>query len=135
MFLFHLLGKSFWLSTAAGVTAVAVGGTALTAANTVPGTVAGSGTGSISGYTITDISYTLNGTNPQNLDAVVITYDDAPGDPTVARVSHNNGTNWFNCNAGINDVANTVTCNAGSTPSFAGTGVAAATNLIVVLTQ
>jgi len=135
MFLFELLGRSFWLSALGGAAAVAVGGTALTAANTVPATVAGSGSGTISGYTISGIDYTLNASNPQNLDAVVITYDDTPGDPSLARVSHNNGTTWFDCTAGINSGADTVTCNAGSTPSFAGTTVLSATNLIVVLTD
>ncbi len=133
--LMALLSRSFLTSVLGGVAVVAVGGTALTAANTVPGTVAGSGTNTISGYTVSAVAYTLNGANPQNLDAIVITYDDTPGDPAEARVSVDNGATWHNCNAGINDVADTVTCNNGSTPSFAGTSVASASNLIVVLTD
>lgn len=130
-----LLSRSFLTSVVGGVAMVAVGGTALTAANTVPGTVAGSGTNTISGYSITDVAYTLNAANPQNMDAVVITYDDTPGDPSTARVSVDNGTTWHNCNAGIDAPADTVTCDGGSTPSFAGTSVASASNLIIVLTD
>lgn len=133
--LFELLGRSFWMSVLGGAAVVAVGGTAFTAANTVPGSVAGSGSGTISGYTVSAVDYTLNAANPQNLDAIVITYDDSPGDPANARVSVDNGSTWHNCNAGIDGGANTVTCDAGSTPSFAGTSVATASNLIVVLTD
>lgn len=131
--MFGLLSKSFWTTLIAGTALIAVGGSALTAANTVPGTVAGSGAGTVSGYSITNVAYSLNASNPQTLDSVVITYDDTPGDPTVNRVSVNNGTTWHTCQ--ISGAANTVTCNASSTPSFAGTNVSAATNLIVVLTQ
>ena len=133
--LFEILGRSFWMSVVGGTAVVAIGGTALTAANTVPGSVAGSGANTISGYSITAVDYTLNSANPQNLDAVVITYDDTPGDPANARISVDNGTTWHNCNVGIDGGANTVTCNSGSTPSFAGTSVATASNLIVVLTD
>ncbi|MCA9851217.1 MAG: hypothetical protein KC461_11315 [Dehalococcoidia bacterium] len=130
-----LFSRSFLASVVGGVAIVAVGGTAFTAANTVPGTVAGSGTNTISGYTITDVAYTLNASNPQNMDAVVITYDDSPGDPSNARVSVDNGSTWHNCTAGINAGADTVTCDNGSTPAFNGTTVASASNLIVVLTD
>ncbi|HET6771013.1 MAG TPA: hypothetical protein VFH75_05200 [Actinomycetota bacterium] len=42
---------------------VATAVNALVASNTVPGTAAGSGAGTISGYTVSNIAYTLNGTN------------------------------------------------------------------------
>ncbi len=43
---------------------------AFAAANTVPATKAGDGLGIISGYTITSVEYTLNGTDPSTLDSV-----------------------------------------------------------------
>lgn len=49
----------------------------LVAANTVPTSIAGSGSGSISGYAISAITYTLNATTPTNVDAVVFTLDGA----------------------------------------------------------
>jgi hypothetical protein len=43
---------------------------AFAAANTVPATKAGDGLGVISGYTVTNVQYTLNGTDPSTLDSV-----------------------------------------------------------------
>ena len=40
------------------------------AANTVPGSNAGDGSGAVSGYTISNIHYILNTTNPANIDTV-----------------------------------------------------------------
>ena len=42
---------------------------AFTATNTVPNSKAGEGTSTVSGYTITNIDYTLNGTDPSSIDA------------------------------------------------------------------
>lgn len=135
MFLLELLGRSFWLSALGGAAAVAIGGTAFTAANTVAPSTAGSGAEAISGYTITNIDYTLNASNPQNLDAVSFSYSGV-ATPATARVSHNNGTTWYNCTAGISGAATgTVTCNSGSTPAFSGIAVSSATNLVVVMTD
>ena len=43
---------------------------AVAAANVVGETGAGQGSGTISGYTIANVTYTLNGTDPEILDAV-----------------------------------------------------------------
>lgn len=45
----------------------------LTASNTVTAKKAGDGAATISGYTIASVAYTLNGSNPQNIDAVTFT--------------------------------------------------------------
>lgn len=58
---------------------------AFTAANTVPASTAGEGTGAISGYTISGIDYTLNGANPSNIDAVGFTL--APAPPATGTVA------------------------------------------------
>ncbi len=52
------------------VLAISVASYAFAAANTVPATKAGDGLGVVSGYTITSVVYTLNGTNPSTLDSV-----------------------------------------------------------------
>lgn len=51
---------------------LALGATAyaFTAANTVPASRAGSGTATVSGYAITNIDYTLNSTDPDDIDKV-----------------------------------------------------------------
>jgi hypothetical protein len=52
---------------------LAVAAYALTASNTVPPTKAGQGEGAISGYTVSGVAYTLNATNPANVDSVAFT--------------------------------------------------------------
>ena len=49
---------------------ISVSAYAFAAANTVPATKAGDGLGVVSGYTVTSVAYTLNGTDPSTLDSV-----------------------------------------------------------------
>lgn len=62
-------GRILIVLALAGLLAVAA--FALAAANTVPGTRAGDGNGTISGYTVTNVSYNLNAVNP----SLVSTYE------------------------------------------------------------
>ena len=64
-----------------GVLVIGGGAYAFTASNTVPGTTAGSGSGAVSGYTVTNVHYTLNATTPGNIDAVSFTI--APAVPNT----------------------------------------------------
>lgn len=68
----------------AGVTAatVAGGAYAFTASNTVPDTVAGAGSGTVSGYTVSGLHYGLNSTNPANIDSLTFTI--APAIPSTS---------------------------------------------------
>ena len=55
------------LVAAVAAVAVAGGAYAFTAANTVPASTAGAGTGAVSGYTVTNMHYALNSTTPGRL--------------------------------------------------------------------
>ncbi|MDX6492637.1 MAG: hypothetical protein QOH02_572, partial [Gaiellaceae bacterium] len=98
---------------------------AFTATNTVPASTAGSGSGAISGYTVSAISYTLNSTTPTNLDAVAFTI--APTAAAVVKIQLAAAGSWYTCA----NAAGSVTCNTTSPQAT----VAAATNLTVVATQ
>lgn len=76
---------------------VAAGAYAFTASNTVPSTTAGSGSQTISGYTVTNVAYTLNSTTPTNMDAVAFTLDKAAGTVKAQVVS---GGTWYDCTNG-----------------------------------
>jgi archaellin len=73
---------------------VALAAYAVTATNTVPATNAGSGSGAISGYTVSSVAYTLNATNPQNVDQVAFTISPTTGTVKVQLVS---GGSWYSC--------------------------------------
>ena len=98
---------------------------AFTATNTVPASTAGSGSGAISGYTVSAIAYTLNGTTPTNLDQVAFTI--APTAAAVVKIQLAAAGSWYTCA----NAAGSVTCNTTSPQAT----VAAATNLTVVATQ
>lgn len=76
--------------------------TAFAASNTVPATSAGEGTGSISGYTVTNVQYHLNTTTPSNIDSVSFTLSASAGTvaiellPSTTGYSCTNtgGNNW-----------------------------------------
>ena len=55
----------------AGVAAMAIAGGAyaFTAANTVPSSTVGAGSGVVSGYTVTALHYALNAASPANIGA------------------------------------------------------------------
>lgn len=52
---------------------------AFTASNSVAASQAGAGSASISGYTISDVRYTMNSSTPTNLDAVGFTISPTTG--------------------------------------------------------
>lgn len=81
---------------ALGVAGVlAMGAYAYTAANTVPASNAGTGAGTISGYTVTNVSYTQNGTDPRNLDEVTFTISPSDADEVNAQLV--DGGAWYAC--------------------------------------
>ena len=99
---------------------------ALTASNTVPGSAAGSGNNTISGYTASSVAYTLNATNPANIDQVGFTL--APTAAGTVKVKLAAAGAWYACT----NVAGAVTCN--TTVGTQAT-VAAASELTVLAVQ
>jgi len=104
---------------------IASGVYAYAAANTVPNSTAGSGSGTISGYTLTNVAYTLNATTPTNLDQVAFTI--APTTASTLKVQLAAAGSWYTCA----NAAGSVTCNTTSPQATA----AAATQLTVVAAQ
>ena len=81
----HLFSMKFVI---AAVAAMAIGGGAyaFTASNTVPDTTAGSGSGVVSGYTVTNLHYNLNATNPANIDSLTFTINPAVPSTSTGKV-------------------------------------------------
>ena len=84
------------------VVVIAVSAYAFAAANTVPTSKAGEGSGAVSGYTVSSIHYDLNATDPTTLDDVTFTLDAAATTVQVKLVS--TGSTWYSCtNLGTNN--------------------------------
>jgi hypothetical protein len=100
---------------------------AFAAANTVPTSKAGDGSGVISGYAVSVIHYNLNATTPTTIDSVTFTLDTAPAANSTLKIKLvSAGTTWYSCtNSGT-----AVTCNNGST---LGAPVSTADSLEVVI--
>lgn len=96
------------------VAAVVAGGAyAFTAANTVPATNAGSGSGAVSGYTVTNLHYSLNSSTPTNIDSLTFTINPAipstsSGKVTVQAALTTGGPNNYTCST--DTPGTTVTC-------------------------
>ena len=99
---------------------------AFAAANVVPASSAGDGSGAISGYTVSAIHYVLNAANPGNIDSVTFTLSTAPAVGGTIKIMMN-GTDWYSCT----NVTTAVTCIT-TTPQA---NVLGATNLRVVVAQ
>ena len=104
---------------------------AFAAANVIPETGAGDGTGTISGYTVSNITYTLLSSNPTKLEQVSMDIVATAGAdaPTDVRITVDGGSTWVTCSG---PSGNTWTCafSTGSEPS-----VSAVSNLQVVAAQ
>ena len=75
-----------------------VGGYAFTASNTVPDSKAGDGSGAISGYTVSNVDYTLNATDPTTIDTVEFTLDSAPVTGSEVTIQLDaSSTDWYPC--------------------------------------
>jgi hypothetical protein len=74
---------------------VSVAAYAFAAANTVPDTKAGAGSGTVSGYTISNIVYNLNATDPTDLDSVDLTLSAAASTVKIKLVAA--GSTWYDC--------------------------------------
>ena len=104
---------------------IASGVYAYAATNTVPNSSAGSGSGTISGYTVTSVAYTLNTTTPTNLDQVAFSI--APTTTSTLKVQLAAAGAWYTCT----NTAGSATCNT-TTPQAT---AVAATQLTVVAAQ
>lgn len=120
----RLLGLKGLIGTVAAVVAVAGGSYAFTASNTVPTTQAGQGTGSVSGYTVSSVAYSLNASNPANIDAV--TFSISPSSATTVKAQLASGGTWYSCT----NTSGSVSC-ATTSPQMT---VSTATTLNVVAT-
>ena len=120
----HRRGKGRGRTLGALIVAVVVASSAyaFTQSNTVPATRAGDGNSAISGFTATSVVYTLNATDPQNIDAVAFTLN--PTSATTVKTQFASGGSWYDCT----NTAGSVTCTTTSPQAT----VAAATLLTVV---
>ena len=102
----RLTGRSRILGILVVAAALATGAYAFTATNTVPDSSAGSGSGTISGYTVISIAYQLNATTPSDIDAMTFTLNAAA--TTVKAKVVSGSTTYTSCtiSGGVN-----VTCN------------------------
>jgi hypothetical protein len=94
---------------------------AFAATNTVPTSYAGEGSSAISGYTVTNLVYNLNATNPSNIDSVTFTLSAAA---TTVKASLVSGT-FYTC---TNTSGNNWSCTTTSPQAT----VAAATTLDII---
>ena len=72
-----------------------MGGYAYTASNTVPDASLGQGANTISGYSISSISYNQNASNPANIDSVTFTI--APAAAGTVKIQLVSGGSWYSC--------------------------------------
>jgi hypothetical protein len=102
-----------------------IGTYAFTASNTVPATQAGAGSGAISGYTISNVAYTLN-SDPTKIDAVGFTI--SPAAAGTVKIQLVSGGTWYDCTNSSGSVSCDTTVGTQAT-------VAPANNLTVVATS
>ncbi len=88
------------------------------AANIVPESGAGDGSGTVSGYTVSNVDYTLLTSDPSKVASVAfdVAATSGAGDPNEVQITVDSGTTWISCTG---PETNTWTCafTASSEPS------------------
>jgi hypothetical protein len=107
--------------------ALLIGIYAFTAANTVPASKAGDGSGTVTGFVLSSVHYNLNATNPGNIDSVTFTLDSAPVAGSTLKAQLAAAGTWYTCS----NVSTAATCTTTSPQAT----VAATTQLRVVIAQ
>ncbi|HEY5267007.1 MAG TPA: hypothetical protein VIJ40_09360 [Acidimicrobiales bacterium] len=92
---------------------IAGGAYAFTASNTVPNATVGAGTGTVSGYTITSMHYSLDATTPTNIDSVTfqispVVPSTSSGKVVISAALSTGGPNSYTCTT--DTTGETVTC-------------------------
>jgi hypothetical protein len=92
---------------------IGTGAYAFTASNTVANSTAGSGVGTVSGYTVSGIHYALNATTPVNIDSLTFTVSPVipstgTGKVIVQAALTTGGPTTYTCSS--NTTGDTVTC-------------------------
>ena len=82
---------------------------AFTAANTTPSTSAGEGTATVSGYTIADQDFALNGSDPTLIDVVTFTAAGS-AEPEVAKAQFVDLAGFYDCTVSGGGSPWTITC-------------------------
>jgi len=84
------------------------------AANTVPDSGAGDGSGNITGYTVSNISYTLDSNDPTKINAVTFNLSAAPSvlKPNVVKIKLVSSSNtWYTCTTNSTNSPYAYSCN------------------------
>lgn len=89
--------------------ALAIGGFAYTAAATVPNTVAGHGTGTVSAINVSDIDYTLDATDKAEVDSINLDLASAPATGVKVWAQPDASASWVDCGTG-DGTATAFTC-------------------------
>lgn len=131
--------RSFWhrilTSTLGKVVVVGVLGmgavwavpTVFAATNTVSSSKVGEGTGTVTGYTASAVRYTLNASNPSNIDSLTFTLSATPPAGSTIKVKLvSSGSDWYTCS----NVAAAVSCT--TTSPQASTSTANELKVVVV---
>jgi hypothetical protein len=98
---------------------------AYTAANTVSSSNVGSGSGTINGYSLSGLAYTLNANDPRNVDQVSFTLSPTNAQTVKAQLAAS--SSWYTCT----NSSGSVTCTTTSPQATA----AGSTQLTVVSAQ
>jgi hypothetical protein len=114
--------RAYGILAAAIAIAIAAAGYAYTASNTVPDASLGQGANTISGYTISSVSYNTNASNPGNVDSVSFTI--SPAAAGTVKIQLAPAGSWYSCT----NTSGSVSC-ATTSPQATAT---AATSLNVV---
>lgn len=95
------------LASAGAAVAIVAGVFAFTASNTVPGSQAGEGQGTITGYVLSSVHYGLNASDPTKIDSVQFNLDTAPAVGSTIKIKLvSSGSTWYSCT----NAATAVTC-------------------------
>jgi len=129
-----LLGRSFWLTLVTAVATLSIAGTAFTNSVTPPTSRTSTAANVIGEFTVTNVAYNLNTTDPRRVSSITFTIVNPGTTPSFVRVKPvSTGTTWYVCSLVTSGANRNATCNTTSPQWTLVSGLTNMTSLTIVI--
>jgi hypothetical protein len=128
-----LLGRPFLLLMVTAAATLALAGTAFTNSVTTPTSTTSTSASVIGEFTVSNVAYNLNTTDPRNVDSITFTIVNPGTTPSFVRVQPVSGGSWYVCSLAPSGGDQNATCITTSPQWTLVTGLTNMTSLTIII--
>lgn len=128
-----LLGRPLLLLAVTAAATLSLAGTAFTNSVSAPTSTSSTSASVIGEFTVTNVAYNLNTTDPRNVDSITFTIVNPGTTPSFVRVQPVTGGDWYVCSLSPSGGNQNATCLTSSPQWTLVTGLTNMTSLTIVI--